>query len=202
MYSDDELWVVDSSLCKIAGYMIEYSGCEDADAAEDSTADDRKIQFKRPGNIIVEEIPNTSYKEIQAITRHLIYERIKEAQKKRRDRIIIVVKNEADEEEYVAEYQKMSFIDNVSFEKHPNCFSSTNGIQRVSKQTNDSWTIGVCAVDKLKLAHSKHNANMYIFSGFTKNRMILPESILKMINTKVIIYEKPNVADYIKLRYM
>ncbi|KAI5141077.1 hypothetical protein NEAUS04_2750, partial [Nematocida ausubeli] len=28
------------------------------------------------------------------------------------------------------------------------------------------------------------------------------ESILKMINTKVIIYEKPNVADYIKLRYM
>ncbi|KFG26626.1 uncharacterized protein NESG_00777 [Nematocida ausubeli] len=202
MYSDDELWVVDSSLCKIAGYMIEYAGCEDADAAENSTADDRKIQFKRPDNIIVEEIPNTSYKEIQAITRHLIYERIKEAQKKRRDRIIIVVKNEADEEEYVAEYQKMSFIDNVSFEKHPNCFSSTNGIQRVSKQTNDSWTIGVCAVDKLKLAHSKYSANMYIFSGFTKNRMILPESILKMINTKVIIYEKPNVADYIKLRYM
>ncbi|KAI5152342.1 hypothetical protein NEAUS05_2702, partial [Nematocida ausubeli] len=124
MYSDDELWVVDSSLCKIAGYMIEYAGCEDADAAENSTADDRKIQFKRPDNIIVEEIPNTSYKEIQAITRHLIYERIKEAQKRRRDRIIIVVKNEADEEEYVVEYQKMSFIDNVSFEKHPNCFSS------------------------------------------------------------------------------
>ncbi|KAH9387062.1 activating signal cointegrator complex subunit 3 [Nematocida major] len=201
-YSDHELWIVDSSLEKIAGYKIEYAGPaedEDADMAECIT---RKIQFRRPERITIEEIPNAAHREAKEMTKLLVYEKIKEARSRKKDRIIIVVGSAEEESQYVQEYQKMSLIDNFSFEKDPLCMSTSNGIQAFSKLTNDLWTVGVCTVDSLKTAASKYTNITYIFSGYTKNHRIYPESVLRMLNASIVIYEKPNVADYIKQRYL
>lgn len=199
----DELWVVDNSLTQILGYKIEYADPEDADGSEGSDEHvNRKIQFKRSDRITIEEVPNTTYHECQEMIKLLVYEEIKEVMKKKKERIIIVVNSADEEKSYLAEYKKLSFIEGISFEKNPLCLSSSNGIQGLSKLSNDAWTIGICPVDALRLHINKHNNHFYIFSGFTKNHRIYPESVLRMINTNIVIYEKPNISDYIKQRYL
>ncbi|KAI5130914.1 activating signal cointegrator complex subunit 3 [Nematocida parisii] len=201
-YSTDELWLVDSALSYISGYRIEYEDNEDSEQFESPRSFDRKIQFKRTDSVIIEEVPNVNRKEFYALVRILIYERIKEIRQRKNDKIIIIVKDQEEEENYLTEYQRLSFIDNVSFEKDRLCFSSTNGIYRISNTMNDSWTIGICSVDRLRQVIGKYGNSLYIFNGFTKKHRIYSESILRMINTNVLIYEKPNVSDYIKQRYL
>ncbi|KAI5190665.1 activating signal cointegrator complex subunit 3 [Nematocida minor] len=195
-FSENELWIVDSSLTKIAGYILEY----EKESAPLHISLDKKIQFKNANRIIVQEIPNVSYAEMQHLNMLLIYERIKEI-KKKKERILVVVSDASQEDRYLKEYQKYSLIDGVSFEKDPLCLSSTNGIAGSSRFSNSEWTVGICSVDKL-LKSLKYNSYTYIFSGFTRNNKIYTENLLKSISKNIIIYERPNVAAYIRQRYM
>ncbi|KAI5187935.1 hypothetical protein NEHOM01_2455 [Nematocida homosporus] len=193
-FSEYELWFVDQTLHKIAGYTLAFLAYVPA-------APSTGISFKRPDLIEIRTLPNVSNEEFKELAVLLLYEEIKRLRQLKQTQIYIIVPYAEDEQTTESTINRLSQTEGYSLEPNSTFFSTNNGIVVNKKKACFPWTVCISEVKSLKENIARDA--FYLFCGFSKAGVLYTDSVLKQIpKSSAIIYEREHESLYIRQRYL